>query len=50
MAEFGGICIYGTETWRIKFHSLWPSDAILRQRSGSTPAQEVACCHFLNQC
>ena len=41
-----------------KFHcinSLWPSDAIWRQRSGSTLAQVMACCltapsHYLNQC
>ena len=35
--------------------SLGPSDAIWRQRSGSTVAQEMACCltapsHYLNQC
>ena len=33
----------------------WPSDAIWRQRSGSTLAQVMACClmapsHYLNQC
>ena len=39
------------------FHlnSLWPSDTICRQRSGSTLAQAMACCltapsHSLNQC
>ena len=37
------------------FNSLWPSDAIWRQRSGSTLAQVMACCltapsHYLNQC
>ena len=36
-------------------HSLWPSDAMWRQRSGSTLAQVMACClaapsHYLNQC
>ena len=37
------------------FDSLWPSDTIWRQRSGSTLAQVMACCltapsHYLNQC
>ena len=37
------------------FNSLWPSDAIWRQRSGSTLAQVMACCltapsHYLTQC
>ena len=37
------------------FNSLWPSDAIWRQKSGSTLAQVMACCltapsHYLNQC
>ena len=36
-------------------NSLWPSDAIWRQRPGSTLAQVMACCltapsHYLNQC
>ena len=36
-------------------NSLWPSDAIWWQRSGSTLAQVMACCptaqsHYLNQC
>ena len=36
-------------------NSLWPSDAIWRQRSGLTLAQVMACCltspsHYLNQC
>ena len=36
-------------------NSLWPSDVIWRQRSGSTLAQVMACCltapsHYLNQC
>ena len=36
-------------------NSLWPSDAIWRQRTGSTLAQVMACClmapsHYLNQC
>ena len=37
------------------FNSLGPSDALWRQRSGSTLAQVMACCltapiHYLNQC
>ena len=37
------------------FNSLWPSEAIWRQRSGSTMAQVMACCltapsHYLNKC
>ena len=37
------------------FNSLWPCDAIWRQRSVSTLAQVMACCltapsHYLNQC
>ena len=37
------------------FNSLWSSDAIWRQGSGSTLAQVMACCltapsHYLNQC
>ena len=36
-------------------NSLWPSDALWRQRSGSTLAQVMVCCltassHYLNQC
>ena len=36
-------------------NSLWPNDAIWRQRSGSTLAQVMACClmapsHYVNQC
>ena len=36
-------------------NTLWPSDAIWRQRSWSTLAQVMACClmtvsHYLNQC
>ena len=39
----------------ITFNSLWPNDAIWRQRSGSTLAQVIACCltapsHYPNQC
>ena len=39
----------------VKLNSLWPSDTIWRQRSGSTLAQVMACCwtapsHYLNQC
>ena len=38
-----------------RVNSLWPSDTIWRQRSGSTLAQVMACCltapsHYLNQC
>ena len=38
-----------------QINSLWPSDAIWRQRSGSTLAQVMACCltapsHYLHQC
>ena len=38
-----------------RVNSLWPSDAIWRQGSGSTLAQVMACCltapsHYLNQC
>ena len=38
-----------------QLNSLWPSDAIWRQRSGSTLAQVMACCltapsHYLNLC
>ena len=41
--------------WLFNFNSLWPSDTIWRQRSGSTLAQVMACCltapsHYLNQC
>ena len=41
------------QNWWI--NSLWPSDAIWRQRSGSTLTQVMACCltapsHYLNQC
>ena len=39
----------------IPVNSLWPSDAIWRQRSGTTLAQVMACCltapsHYLNHC
>ena len=39
----------------ISLNSLWPSDAIWQQRSGSTLAQVMACClmapsHYLTQC
>ena len=39
----------------ICIRSRWPSDALWRQRSGSTLAQVMACCltapsHYLNQC
>ena len=45
---------WGRRCW-LSFNSLWPSDAIWRQRSGSTFAQVMACCltapsHYLNQC
>ena len=41
--------------WPRWIHSLWPSDTIWRQWSGSTMAQVMACCltaqsHYLNQC
>ena len=41
--------------WSRKINPLGPSDAIWRQRSGSTLAQVMACCltvpsHYLNQC
>ena len=41
--------------WCHCFNSLGPSDAIWRQRSGSTLAQVMACClkalsHYINQC
>ena len=42
--------------WEYKnFNSLWPSDAIWQQRSGSTLVQVMAWCrqapsHYLNQC
>ena len=40
---------------KLGLNSLWPSDAIWRQRSGSTLAQVTAFCltapsHYLNQC
>ena len=42
------VCIpesWGFQWWPIaQFNSLWPSDAIWRQRSGSTLAQVMACC------
>ena len=39
----------------LNLNSLWPSDTIWRQRSGSTLDQVMACCltvpsHYLNQC
>ena len=39
----------------LMINSLWPSDAIWWHRSGSAPAQVMACClmapsHYLNQC
>ena len=42
-------------SWRGQIYSLWPRDAIWRQRSGSTLAQVMACCltapsHYLKQC
>ena len=41
--------------WSWQVNSLWPSDTIWRQRSGSTLAQVMACClmaasHYQNQC
>ena len=40
---------------RCLFNSLWPSDAIWRQKTGSTLARVMVCClaepsHYLNQC
>ena len=32
------------------FNPLWPSDVIWWHRSGSTLAQAMAWCHYLNQC
>ena len=50
-------CYISNETKRFSFYvnSMWPSDAIWRQRSGSTLAQVMTCCltapsHYLNQC
>ena len=45
----------GPNIVKFELNSLVPSDAISRQRSGSTLAQEMACClttpsHYLNQC
>ena len=39
----------------LEINSLWPCDAMWRQRTGSTLAQVMACCltapsHYLNQC
>ena len=51
-----GICIHSFYTYLLGLHnSLGPSDAIWRQRSGSTLAEVMACCltapsHYLNQC
>ena len=48
--------VSGLFIWFISWiNSLWPSDAIWSQRSGSTLAQVMACClmapsHYLNQC
>ena len=46
--------LYSTYLACFMLNSLWPSDAIWRQRSGSTLAQAMACCltapsHYLNQ-
>ena len=43
------------QIYSLLLNSLWPSDAIWQQRSGSTLAQVKACCltapsHYLNQC
>ena len=50
-----GLYIFYFSIFLFYFTSLWPSDAIWRQRSGSTLAQVMACCltapsHYLNQC
>ena len=49
--------IYFSSKWfsTSKVNSLWPNDAMWRQRSWSTLAQVMACCltapsHYLNQC
>ena len=50
-----GIIMWFNNTGQHYFNSLWPSDAIWQQRSGSTLAQVMTCCltapsHYLNQC
>ena len=47
-------CIHTLLAERSLINSLWPSDAMWQQRSGSTLAQVMACCltassHYLNQ-
>ena len=44
-----------TRLWKYTVNSLWPSDAIWQQRSGSTLAHAVAWCltsssHYMKQC
>ena len=46
---------YEPENVKHYIKSLWPSDILWRQRSGSTLAQAMACCltapsHYLSQC
>ena len=41
--------------WQTMFNSLWSSDTVWRQRSGSTLTQVMTCCrtapsHYLNRC
>ena len=48
-------CLSSKNRSQSSINSLWPNDAIWRQRSGSTLAQVMACCltapsHYLNQC
>ena len=49
------ILLFSRLTTLTKINSLWPSDTIWWNRSGSTRAQVMACClmapsHYLNQC
>ena len=55
----GGVFLIEVEVYHVRhtnvFISMWPSDNIWRQKSGSTLAQVMACCltapsHYLNQC
>ena len=46
---------YVNRSYENMINSFWPSNTILRKRSGSTLAQVMACClttpsHYLNQC
>ena len=51
----GKILGLALQHWVSNINSLWPSDAIWRQKSVSTLAQVMACCltapsHYMNQC